>query len=1167
MRNFGGTSGKRITGQVFRIIFVAFVALMAALPVRSALAQVTPPVFTKTFTPNTIGPGAVSTIMFTITNNAAVPVTNLAFTDTLPAAITIATPANELHLNCDEGGAPASLTTGGGTISFSDGAIGVGEICTISVDVTATIPGAHTNPPIILTSSATDATSAAVDLTVDTTLPAFSKLFAPDSISLGDLSTLTFTIDNSLNASAIVELDFTDNLPAGISIASPADATTDCGTATFPPTLTAPNGGSTIIFDANGTVGFPAIAAGSTCTVSVNVNGTSGGTHVNSTELIADSVSAGFATDALEVTVTPLSLTKTFTDDPVPDGSIVTLEFTIQNSDRANSATGVGFADDLLAVLPGTPDLSFSSLISNDCGGSISGIGTSLITFSGGTIAPEATCTIITSITVPAGTPGGAYTNTTTAVTGTVGISPVVGNAASDDLFVQSGEPVLTKSFTDDPVGAGENVTLRFTIDAVGGDLTDIAFDDELTDGGPGTGFLPFPVTVALPPVPNPPCGAGSTLTLESAGTDRQALQLTGGTLDEATSCTFDVTLTIPAGMAPGTYTNTTEPITATSGGAIVIGNSASDDIAIVGSMQFTKEFTDDPVAPGNTATLDFVITNPSENPAAATSIAFDDNLAAALTGLELTSVLSNGCRGSVGGNGTSLITFSGGGPLAPGSSCTISVSTTVPPGASAGIYTNTTEEMTAMISGETVTTPGASGDLLVGGFSFTKEFTDDPVIAGDTVTLEFTIDNTSATDVTSVFFTDSLLAILPGTPDLTVSTALPFPACGGTMTGVAGFLVFSGGVVSAGTSCTISVDLLVPAATVDGVYTNVTSSLSSSLGSLPPAIDDLTVQSVQMELSKEFTDDPVAPGDPVMLEFTLSNLSTSTAVSDVAFTDDLDAMLSGTVPSGLPISACGGTVTDAGSGVIDFSGGNLTANEICTFSVAVSIPGGASAGGYTNTTSSVTGMIGGFAVTGGEASDTLSVSTVGTTFSKSFNGPNVANGTATLTFTITNANASTVTGLSFTDNLDAVISGLEATSLPADPCGPGSSISGTSFLTFSGGELAASGGMCSFDVEVLVPATATAGSFLNTTSNLFASGEFSAPPATASLTIEPPPTFGKSFTPNAIVTGGTSTLEFTIDNSASTIAASLLDFTDTLPAGVTVATPASASTTVPAEP
>ena len=50
-------------------------------------------------------------------------------------------------------------------------------------------------------------------------------------------------------------------------------------------------------------------------------------------------------------------------------------------------------------------------------------------------------------------------------------------------------------------------------------------------------------------------------------------------------------------------------------------------------------------------------------------------------------------------------------------------------------------------------------------------------------------------------------------------------------------------------------------------------------------------------------------------------------------------------------------------------------------------------------------------------------------------------------------------------------------------------------------------------------------------------------------------PTFSKAFAPDPILPGGTSTLTFTIGNTASTVPANSLAFTDTLPTGVVVAT------------
>ena len=148
-----------------------------------------------------------------------------------------------------------------------------------------------------------------------------------------------------------------------------------------------------------------------------------------------------------------------------------------------------------------------------------------------------------------------------------------------------------------------------------------------------------------------------------------------------------------------------------------------------------------------------------------------------------------------------------------------------------------------------------------------------------------------------------------------------------------------------------------------------------------------------------------------------------------------------------------------------------------------------------------MTGLIDDFAVFCDAASDDLEVVQL-LLFTKSFDGPTPPTGTVTLTFTITNPGSDTATDLSFSDDLDDVISGLIAISLPALPCGPGSSLSGVSLLTLTGGELPPTGGMCSFDVEVLVPITATQGSFLNATSDLFRAGLPVADPATAFLEI-----------------------------------------------------------------
>ena len=173
--------------------------------------------------------------------------------------------------------------------------------------------------------------------------------------------------------------------------------------------------------------------------------------------------------------------------------------------------------------------------------------------------------------------------------------------------------------------------------------------------------------------------------------------------------------------------------------------------------------------------------------------------------------------------------------------------------------------------------------------------------------------------------------------------------------------------------------------------------------------------------------------------------------------------------------NVCGGGSQISGSSTLTLTGGNLGPGASCTFSVTLQVPGGAASGDYLNTTSGANGTAGGVGVSGDPASDTLRIRVV--EFSKSFDGPTTATGTAVLSFTINNVNASAaVDGLAFTDDLDAVLPGLVAVGLPiSDVCGAASQISGTSFLTFAGGNLGPDES-CSFDVTVQVPSAFSTG-------------------------------------------------------------------------------------------
>ncbi len=92
--------------------------------------------------------------------------------------------------------------------------------------------------------------------------------------------------------------------------------------------------------------------------------------------------------------------------------------------------------------------------------------------------------------------------------------------------------------------------------------------------------------------------------------------------------------------------------------------------------------------------------------------------------------------------------------------------------------------------------------------------------------------------------------------------------------------------------------------------------------------------------------------------------------------------------------------------------------------------------------------------------------------------------------------------GLSFTDDLGAVLPGLLVDSLPlGEPCGVGSTVSGTSTISLADGFLGP-GGSCTFLVTLRLPASVADGTYVNTTSQVSSAGRVAGPPAVASLTV-----------------------------------------------------------------
>ena len=105
----------------------------------ASINVVAPPSIAKAFGATGIPLNGTTSLTFTITNPAAnaVAETGVAFTDTLPAGIVVATP-NGLTNTC---GGTATAVAGSGSISLTGGTIAASSNCTLVVNVTGTAAG------------------------------------------------------------------------------------------------------------------------------------------------------------------------------------------------------------------------------------------------------------------------------------------------------------------------------------------------------------------------------------------------------------------------------------------------------------------------------------------------------------------------------------------------------------------------------------------------------------------------------------------------------------------------------------------------------------------------------------------------------------------------------------------------------------------------------------------------------------------------------------------------------------------------------------------------------------------------------------------------------------------------------------------------------------------
>ncbi|MEN1727906.1 MAG: hypothetical protein AAGJ52_05650, partial [Pseudomonadota bacterium] len=235
------------------------------------------PGFSKQFSPAETGQQLVTALTFTIDNTAnAAAADFLEFTDSLPAGLIVASPSN-VDNSCS--GGVVTAVEGSDTIAYTGGSVASGSSCSISVDILPVASGLLENLTSDLSSTAGASGAAFAQLLV-TSAPSFSKAFGETFLSPGGVTSLTYSLLNQDSMRPATGLAFTHTLPAGLQLASPANAFTNCPHAG----LTASDGGNSVDFNGG------ALDPGTLCSVTVNVEAIALGVQNSATSPLASSL-------------------------------------------------------------------------------------------------------------------------------------------------------------------------------------------------------------------------------------------------------------------------------------------------------------------------------------------------------------------------------------------------------------------------------------------------------------------------------------------------------------------------------------------------------------------------------------------------------------------------------------------------------------------------------------------------------------------------------------------------------------------------------------------------------------------------------------------------------------------------------------------------------------
>ena len=927
----------------------------------------------KQFTPIFIDAGGVSVLRVSIFNPNTFQLTNASWSDNLVGVQPGLSIANPAGINNTCGGSVVALpgmttlSLSGGTVPAQVGAT-PGE-CFVEVNVTSATAGnlINTIPTNNLVSSGNDGgtpvtitntTPASATLTViAVTPPSLNKGFVPNTISMGNVSTLSITINNNDSNTNLTGTSFTDTLPANVVLANPVTPTlTNCGGAA---SLAAIAGGNTIALT-NATV-----TPNLNCVVTVRVTSATQGAYINTipagpagpgsirTQQGVTNASPASAT----LNVQPINVTKQFYATSFQAGGTSTLTITLQNP-TASTYTGVSLSD----TLPSTPNTNLTyapgSSATTCLPGTASNTGT-VVSLTNGTIPPNSTCTITVNVTAPGGAPAATYQNVippgAVTITSHPGATNGVQSTANVSVYAAgTGMAGSVKSFVPDPIDAGQSTRLRIDLFAPADtDLTNFSIIDDLPAGVSVSNSTPPAISgcgalSAVFPAVWPPAAGATSIRADGAT----------GTILRGARCRIDIWVT---STTPGTVTNTIPPANITNAQNRHPAGNLTDTLTVnsVENLSISKAFTPPTVSPNGLSVLTITLQNTHPSPLVNTSVT--DPLPGSVTdGVVVAPIpdVSTTCAGGIitAVPGSQTITMTGGTVPAqvgavPGV-CTITV--TVQGKDSNAAPSNRTNTIPATNVSGTVQSTGvtinsrnqAQATLRTEMLSIgvVKGFNPVLVYGGAASTMSVQLINPNNAVLTGIAFTDNMSLLLPG---MFIATPANFSVgtCGGVITGNSGdtSFSFSGGTLPANTSCIITLSVSM---NVNGNRTNriPAGAVTTFNGATSPDPAEASLTNLPgASISKAFTPNTIAagPGNYSSLTILIQNTG-NIPLTGMGLADTLP----GALPAGLEIAGapapaavnnCGGTLTAVvGTQVVRLTNGSLAGSASCTIVVSV---------------------------------------------------------------------------------------------------------------------------------------------------------------------------------------------------------------------------------------